>query len=120
MCPKISSKKTYRQARHLRHNLTQAEARLWSHLRAHRLADVHFRRQYAIGIYIVDFCAPRKKLIIEIDGSQHLNSEEADINRAAYFISKGFRILRFWNQDVMNDLDGVVKAIELALKDDKL
>ncbi len=66
----------------LHREMTPAEVKLWSHLRAHRMGDVHFRNQHAIGNYIVDFCAPRKKLIIELDGSQHLEQQEYDEERS--------------------------------------
>ena len=91
--------------------MTEAENKLWSHLRAHRMGDVHFRNQHAIGNYVVDFCAPRKKLIIELDGSQHLDQEEYDKERTAYLESKGYQVIRFWNEDVMNDIDGVIRAV---------
>jgi very-short-patch-repair endonuclease len=65
----------------------------------------------------VDFCAPRKKLIIELDGSQHLEQEEYDAERTAFLESKGFRVLRFWNQDVMNNMDRVLKVIWSALNE---
>ena len=97
--------------------MTPAEAKLWSHLRAHRMGDVHFRSQHAIGNYIVDFVAPRKKLIIELDGSQHLEQEEYDAERTAFLQSKGYRVLRFWNNDVMNDIDSVLTVIWDALKE---
>ena len=99
----------------LRHNPTELESRLWSRLRAHRLANVHFRRQHGIGKYIVDFCAPRQKLIIELDGSQHLDGEEQDNERTSFLVSKGYRILRFWNHEVSHNLEGVIIAIENAL-----
>ena len=75
------------------------------------MADVHFRNQHAIGSYIVDFCAPRRKLIIELDGSQHLEQEEYDAERTEYLKSKGYKVLRFWNNDVMNDIDSVLNVI---------
>ena len=115
MPPRISTIKTYKRAHQLRHETTESEARLWSYLRAHRLNSIHFRRQYAIGKYVVDFCAPRQKLIIEVDGSQHLDREEQDKDRATYLTLQGYRILRFWNDDVMNNLEGVIIAIEQAL-----
>jgi very-short-patch-repair endonuclease len=70
--------KIQHRAAELRRNQTEAEARFWTYLRAHQANGVHFRRQHAIGPYIVDFCAPRKKLIIEVDGGQHLEYEEYD------------------------------------------
>jgi len=97
--------------------MSPAEAKLWAHLRAHRTADVHFRNQHAIGSYVVDFCAPRRKLIIELDGSQHLEQGEYDEERTKYLKSKGYKVLRFWNNQVMNDIDGVLRAIVLELED---
>jgi very-short-patch-repair endonuclease len=117
MTPKSTPPEMMRHASELRHNQTEAEARLWSYLCAHRMNDVHFRRQYAIGNFIVDFCAPRKKLIIELDGSQHLDQKEYDSERTAFLEARGFRVLRFWNHEVMNDLSGVMKAIGIALSD---
>ena len=72
---------------------------------------VKFRRQHAIGGYIPDFCAIKLKLIVELDGSQHLEQEEYDANRTAFFELKGYRVLRFWNNDVMNNLDAVLEVI---------
>jgi len=92
---KRTTPKIFGRAKQLHRNMTEAEVKLWSHLRAHRMGNIHFRNQHAIGNYIVDFCAPRKKLIIELDGSQHLEQEEYDAERAAFLKSKGFRILRF-------------------------
>ena len=107
----------YQLAYKLRHNLTETEAKLWTNLRANRLRNVHFRRQHAIGKYIVDFCAPRQKLIIELDGSQHLDQEEHDKERTSYLASKRYRVLRFWNNEVSNNIDGVMIVIEQALSE---
>ena len=96
--------------------MSPAEAKLWAHLRAHRTADVHFRNQHAIGNYVVDCCAPRRKLIVELGGSQHLEEGEYDEERTIYLESKGYKVLRFWNNQVMNDIDGVIRAIILALE----
>lgn len=115
MSPKISTPKIRNQAFILRHNPTQAEEKLWGFLRGHKLDNVHFRRQYAIGEYIVDFCAPRKKLIIELDGQPHINSHEHDEDRSKFFRLKGYKILRFWNHDVVNEMDNVIKTIRSAL-----
>ena len=112
---KRTTPKVFGYAKLLHRNMTPAEARLWAYLRAHRMQDVHFRNQHAIGNYVVDFCAPRRKLIIELDGSQHLDQEEYDQERTAFLESKGYRVLRFWNGDVMNDIEGVLRAIDLAL-----
>jgi very-short-patch-repair endonuclease len=89
MSSKKLDPKTYQQAYVLRHNPTEAESRLWSRLCAHQVMDVHFRRQYAIGKYIVDLCATRKKLIIELDGSQHMDREEQDQERSCFLTIKG-------------------------------
>ncbi len=80
------------------------------------MGDVHFRNQHAIGNYIVDFCAPRKKLIIELDGGQHLEQEDYDADRTAFLESKGYQVLRFWNNDVMNNVDSVLNVIWDTLK----
>jgi very-short-patch-repair endonuclease len=114
---KRTTPKIFGRAKLLHRNMAPAEAKLWVQLRAHRIGDVHFRNQHAIGKYIVDFCAPRKKLIIELDGSQYLEQEEYDAERTAFLESKGFRVLRFWNQDVMNNMDRVLKVIWSALNE---
>ncbi len=103
--------KVFAHAKELRRNPTPAEIKLKARLRAHRMADVHFRPQHAIGNYIVDFCAPRRKLIIELDGSQHLEQQDYDAERTEFLKSKGYKVLRFWNNDVMNDMDSVLNVI---------
>jgi very-short-patch-repair endonuclease len=116
---KRTTPKIFAHAKELHRNMTPAEARLWAHLRVHRTQGIHFRNQHAIGNYVVDFCSPRKKLIIEIDGDQHLEQVEYDAKRTAFLASQGYRVLRFWNNEVMNDIDGVLHLIELALEKDK-
>lgn len=81
-----------------------------------RKDGVRFRRQHAIGMYITDFCAPRRKLIIELDGSQHLEQEEYDKERTNFLESQGYKVIRFWNKDVMNDIEGVIMSIENELE----
>lgn len=108
---KRTTPKTFARAKQLHREMTEPEARLWSHLRAHRMGAVHFRNQHAIGNYIVDFCAPRKKLIIELDGSQHLEQEEYDAERTEFLKSRGYKVLRFWNNNIMNDIDSVLNVI---------
>ena len=114
--PYTSTPKIRKNARELRKNLTPIEEKLWTHLRAHRMEHVHFRKQHAIGNYIVDFCAPSRKLIIELDGRQHLEQEEYDKERTAFLNSKGYKVLRFWNHQVTNELDTVLNIIWDALK----
>jgi len=111
MPPKVSTSKMMHRAGELRQNQTEAEAKLWSRLRAHRMAGVQFRRQHAIGNYIVDFCSPRRKLVIELDGSQHLDQAEYDSERTKYLEAKGYRVLRFWNNEVINEIDAVLNVI---------
>ena len=111
MPPKVSTPKMQHRAGELRQNQTEVEAKLWSRLRAHRMAGVQFRRQHAIGNYIVDFCSPRRKLVIELDGSQHLDQVEYDWERTKYLEAKGYRVLRFWNNEVMNQIDAVLNVI---------
>jgi very-short-patch-repair endonuclease len=115
---KRTTPKVFRHAKKLHRNMTPAEAKLWKYLRAHRMKDVHFRNQHAIGNYIVDFCSPRKKLIIELDGSQHMEQVEYDAERTKFLEAKGYRVLRFWNNEVMNDIEGVLRAIEIALEEE--
>lgn len=114
---KRTSHKIFQRAKELRKDPTPAEAKLWTHLRAHRMGGVHFRDQHAIGNYIVDFCAPRKKLVIELDGSQHLEKQEYDAERTEFLKSRGYRVLRFWNHEVMNNLDAVLTVIWSVLQE---
>ena len=116
---KRTTPKVFGHAKQLHRNMTPAEVKLWARLRAHRLDGIHFRNQHAIGNYVVDFCAPRKKLIIELDGSQHLDQEAHDKERTQYLESQGYRVLRFWNKDVMNDIDGVIRAIIQAMESER-
>jgi very-short-patch-repair endonuclease len=102
------------RAGELRRELTPAERKLWAHLRNDQLG-VNFRRQHAIGPYITDFSCIQKKLVIELDGGQHIEQEDYDNERTAFLQSKGYRVLRFWNNDVMNDLNAVIGVIQEAL-----
>lgn len=110
-----STPKIKHRAVELRRAQTPAEAKLWSRLRAHQLNGVGFRRQHAMGNYIVDFCAPSQKLIIEVDGGQHMDQEEYDAERTVFLQSKGYRVLRFWNNDVLGEIDSVLGEIVQAL-----
>jgi very-short-patch-repair endonuclease len=114
---KRTTAKVFGHAKQLHRNMTEAEAKLWARLRAHRIDGIHFRNQHAIGKYVVDFCAPRKNLIIELDGSQHLEQKEYDAERTAYLESKGYRVLRFWNNDVNDNIDSMLSVIWEALKE---
>ena len=103
-------------AKALRTNQTDAEQRLWYHLRAHRFMDLKFKRQRPMGSYIVDFVCEEHRLIIEIDGGQH-QAEQAtyDQQRDAWLHSQGYTVLRFWNNDVMQNLEGVLEKIRSTL-----
>jgi very-short-patch-repair endonuclease len=88
--------------------MTESEKRLWHLLRAHRFKGVGFRRQTPIGPFIVDFVSHQVSLIIEIDGGQHSESKR-DAHRDRWLRSKGYRVLRFWNNDVLKNRDGVLE-----------
>ncbi len=110
-----SSPKMIRRAVELRHEPTPAESRLWTVLRGDRFFGVKFRRQHAIGPYIVDFCCVQQKLIIELDGSQHVDQASYDRERTIYLESQGCRVIRFWNSEVLKDMDSVLRAIQESL-----
>ena len=107
------SKTTRGRAKELRSRTTYPERRLWKALRNRRLADLKFVRQEPIGPYIVDFCCLSHKLIVEVDGAHHHESDHRayDEDRTAYLEANGFRVLRFDNADVMQDVEGVVGRI---------
>jgi very-short-patch-repair endonuclease len=113
---KRTTPKIFGRAKELHRNMSPAEAKLWKYLRAHRTSGVHFRNQHAIGNYIVDFCCYSKKLIIELDGSQHLDQEGYDEERTLYLESQGYKVIRFWNNQIMNDIEGVIKTIIFELE----
>jgi very-short-patch-repair endonuclease len=108
--------KIFHRALQMRKEPTVAEAKLWDYLRRNQIDGVYFRRQHVIGKYIVDFCSLRRKLVIELDGSQHLGQEEHDQERTACLMTQGFSVLRFWNDKVMRDIEGVIKVIDLELQ----
>jgi very-short-patch-repair endonuclease len=112
-----SNPRTMYTAGRLRREATPDEQRLWAYLRGDRLG-VSFRRQHALGSYVADFCSIKKKLVIELDGSQHLEQDEYDQERTRCLQAMGYRVLRFWNVDVMNDIEGVIRAIAMALADE--
>jgi very-short-patch-repair endonuclease len=114
---KRSNPKTMHQAGELRKEPTPAERKLWAYIRNAQLNGVKFRRQHAIGSYIVDFCSLKHKLIIELDGSPHLEQEEYDQERTRSLKEQGYRVVRFWNEQVMNDLDGVIRAIAFMIRE---
>lgn len=98
------------KAKQLRQNMTLAESALWKRLRAHRLRGHSFRRQVPMGPYIADFVCHRARLIVEVDGGQHAGST-TDAIRDRWFADQGYRVLRFWNNDVLGNMQGVLGAI---------
>jgi len=103
-------------ARHLRRTMTHAEASLWHHLRNRALMGCKFRRQHPIGPYIVDFACIERKLVIELDGSQHLH-DRSDAARTRWIETNGYRVLRFWNNDALIQQQVVLAVIFEALDD---
>ena len=97
------------RARDLRRNATDAEALLWSKLRNRQLCSAKFRRQVVIAPYIADFICFDARLIIEVDGGQH--SEETDASRTAFLETQGFKVIRFWNHEVLTNIEGVLETI---------
>ena len=99
------------QAKALRKNSTEAEKWLWRRLRNRELAGWKFRRQHPIGPFIVDFVCIEKKLIIEVDGGQHAETIEWDSKRFEYLKEQGYRVLRFWNDEVLKERDATLNVI---------
>ncbi|MBI4795299.1 MAG: endonuclease domain-containing protein [Deltaproteobacteria bacterium] len=103
-------------AKNLRKRSTDAEILLWRHLRGKQLAGYKFRRQEPIGNYIVDFVCFSKRIVIELDGGQHAIEADKDFKRDNWLRGQGFKVLRFWNNEVLTNIEGVVETIlgELA------
>lgn len=97
----------------MRSEMTGAERMLWLRLRAHRLDGLSFRRQVPMGSFIVDFVCHDRNLVIELDGGQHATEQKAarDVKRTQWLASKGYRVLRFWNSEVLQQCDSVVQTI---------
>ena len=104
-------------AKKLRRESTTSETKLWRWLGGQRFLGLKFRRQYPIGGYIVDFCCPAKKLIIELDGGGHNQESQRveDRRRDNFFQTQGFTVLRFWNSDLSDNLDGVLSKLQEVL-----
>ena len=101
-------------ARSLRHGMTDAERHLWKYLRQRQVSGCKFRRQVAVGPYIADFACFEKGLIVEVDGGQHCDSR-TDLLRDVFLRRQGFKVLRFWNHDVLANIGGVVWVIAKML-----
>jgi len=102
-------------AKRMRHAPTEAEHVIWTSLRAGRLAGLKFKRQQPIGRYIVDFVCFERRIVIEIDGSQHLEAASQDYARTAWLQEQGFRVVRFWNDEVLRDTERVLEEIMRVL-----
>ena len=106
-----------KRSRELRTNSPPAERLLWQHIRNRQLAGLRFNRQVPIGPYICDFAARTHKLIIELDGGQHAWTVKQDVERTTFLQQRGYRVLRFWNNDVLENVEGVLERIAQALGD---
>jgi very-short-patch-repair endonuclease len=106
-------------AKTLRREMTDAEQKLWKELRGRRLDRIKFRRQVPIGPYVADFACLEAKLIVELDGSQHAGEVRDDI-RTAELTARGFRVLRFWNDEVLRELDSTCDTIIAFARDTSL
>ncbi|KTE07107.1 endonuclease domain-containing protein [Sphingopyxis sp. H115] len=104
-------------SRELRLNATPAERALWAQLSARKVSGVRFNRQFPIGPFICDFVSRSARLVIEVDGGQHAVDVEKDQARTAFLQSQGYRVIRFWNNDVLKRVEGVVSEIKLVLAD---
>jgi very-short-patch-repair endonuclease len=109
--------RTIARARDLRRAMTEAEKKLWWHLRQLPVATTHFRRQAAIGPYFADFACHKRRLVIEVDGGGHGEARQmaADRARTAFLCSRGYRVLRFWNNEVLREIEGVMTLIYAAV-----
>ena len=105
------------RARALRGSASDAEQVLWRHLRGRRMMGRKFKRQMILKPYIVDFACMEDKLIIEADGGQHADQEAYDHKRTADLEARGYRVLRFWNHEILTQLDAVLEQIRLTLVD---
>jgi very-short-patch-repair endonuclease len=105
------------RARDLRRAQTDAEKKIWDCLKGGRLHGVKFRRQFPIGPFFADFCAAKESLIVELDGSQHLQMMARDEQRTKYLENLGYRVVRFWDNEALASTDEVIEEIGRLLKD---
>ncbi len=108
---------TVGQARELRRQATEAEALLWRHLRHRQLAGLKFRRQHPVGRYVADFCCEEEKLVIELDGGQHAAEADEDEQRTENIEKFGYLVVRYWNSEVISNIDGVLADIRRQAQD---
>jgi very-short-patch-repair endonuclease len=98
--------------------MTDAERCLWARLRQKQIGGFRFRRQQLIGPYIVDFFCPAASMIIEVDGGQHDERQADDAARTAWLNGRGYRMLRFWNNEILGNIEGVLETVDRALRED--
>jgi very-short-patch-repair endonuclease len=108
-------RKAVQRARELRRNPTDTERKLWHHIRDKQIENFRFRRQRPIGKYIVDFICLEANLVIKLDGGQHAEQLQYDAERTKYLTAQGLHVLRYWNNDVMQNIEGVLENIRTAL-----
>jgi adenine-specific DNA-methyltransferase len=99
----------------LRAEMTDAEKKLWRHLRGRQLDARQFRKQVPIGNYVVDFCCLKAQLVVEVDGGQHDAQAAQDEHRTRWLNGQGYRVIRFWNNEVLQNIDGVLQEISRVL-----
>jgi very-short-patch-repair endonuclease len=107
----MRNRQSIQLARKLRAHSTDAERRMWYFLRNRRLGGLRFRRQHPCGPYFADFVCAEKRLIVEIDGGQHALRQSSDDERTRYLESRGYRVLRFWNNEVLTSMPAVAEVI---------
>jgi len=105
------------RARQLRRDQTDAEQKLWGKLRDRQLGGAKFRRQHPIGPFVTDFCCAQRKLVVDLDGGQHAEDVASDQKRSRFLEERGYRVLRFWNYDVLGNTEAVLERIADALSD---
>ena len=108
---------TVRQARKLRRETTESERFLWKHIRDRQLAGLKFRRQHPIGRYVADFGCEEEKLVVELDGGQHADNVDHDEQRTQYIEKFGYRVVRYWNSEVLSNIEGVMADIRMRAQD---
>ena len=106
--------KLTKTVRRLRRDMTEAERKLWGRLRNRQLENTKFVKQFAIGPYVADFCSLERRIIIEIDGGQHARQTDADDRRSRWLGDRGFIVIRFWNNEVLQNPEGVLARISQA------
>ena len=112
---RFRSRSELQRGRELRARMTDAEINLWMRLRGKQIGGYYFRRQVPMRAYIVDFVCVRARLIVEVDGGQHLSATDYDGKRTAWLNSRGYRVLRFWDNDVLQRQAAVLESIRVAL-----